>query len=190
MDNAPTDILKRAALWTVICSISAAPSFLWAWSEYNRLAMLTGVVCFICLLTATTSTQRFLRFRKRPFIRRTLYIGYGTRLFISIVLPLGIWADMIPGMLSIGIIEGLGIPGPSYLGTLLITLIQGTLLNGIVLILMLITYVIQRLLLTMPPPAPEIGCSKCGYDLRGSLTSVTCPECGSNIESDTATVSA
>ena len=189
MDNAPTDILRRAALWTAICSISAAPSFFWAinvnGSYYNRLAMATGVVCFICLLTATTSTPRFLRFRKHPFIRRTLYIGYGARLFISIVFPLGAWLDLFPGMLSIGIVEeGLGIPGSSYLGTLLITLIQGTFLNCLIFILMAITYGVQRLFLTMPPPESELACSKCGYDLRGSLTSVTCPECGANIESD------
>ena len=185
MYNTPQDIMKRAALWTVVCSISAAPSFIWAWSDYNHLAMLTGIVCFICLLTATTSTQRFLRFRKQPFIRRTLYIGYGFRVFISIVFPLGVGADMIPGIVSINIVEhGLGISGPSYLGTLLITLIQGTFLNCAVFVLMLITYGLQRLLLTMPPPEPEFGCSKCGYDLRGSLTSTLCPECGTNIESD------
>ena len=187
MDNTYTDILKRTLLWTVVCTISAVPSFLGAWDDFNRLAMLTGLACFICLLTTTTSTQRFLRFRKRPFIRRTLYIGYGARLLISIAYPIGILVDFFPGIVSISIVEGLGIHGPSFLGTLLITFIQGTILNCTVFIVMLITYGIQRLLLTMPPP--EMACSKCSYDLRGSLTSVTCPECGTNIESITATVS-
>lgn len=109
------------------------------------------------------------------------------RLLLSIAYPVGIAVDLFPGIVSVTVVEkGLGIPGSSFVGTLLITLIQGTILNCLVLIFMLVTYGIQRLIFTMPPPEPEIACTKCGYDLRGSLTSATCPECGSDIQSITA----
>src|SRR5262245_23628023 len=84
--DGPLDgLARRAALWTVLCSVSAAPSFFWASGRYDVTAMVAGVALFIVLYTLATSTVRFLEFRNRPFVRRTLYVGYITRLSLSVL---------------------------------------------------------------------------------------------------------
>src|SRR5687767_15817356 len=113
-------ILRRLILWTIICCASAAPSFAIAYDEHDPAAMVAGVVLFILLYTAATSTSAFERFHRRPFVRRTLYIGYGLRLILSAVFPLGLsskgpgvilmFADLWPGLVSLKIVQdGLGI---------------------------------------------------------------------------------
>ncbi|MAE66771.1 MAG: hypothetical protein CMJ18_21085 [Phycisphaeraceae bacterium] len=180
MDDDPLQILRRGLLWTIVCAISAAPSFLLAMGEYNEPAMLTGVALFILLLTATTSTKRFLKFRKRPFVRRTLYIGYGCRITLSLLMPVTFIVDIIPGIVIISALEGLGLHHTSYAGTLLITMLQGAALNVLVILFMLIVYRVLRA--TLPMPMPVLACPSCDYDLRGSLENVSCPECGENVE--------
>src|SRR5690554_1463469 len=76
-------LLRRFLLWALICSISAAPSFVLAMGEYDTAAMVTGILLFALGYTALTGTGWFNRFHARPFIRRTLYIGYGARLALS-----------------------------------------------------------------------------------------------------------
>ena len=186
MDLTFSDVLKRLALWTVVCSISAAPSFLWASAEFDRLAMVTGVVLFIAALTGLTCTRRFERFKRRAFVRRTLYIGYRTRVVLSILFPVAMFLDLYPGLLSIVIVDAMGFTDTSYLGTLLITLIQGTILNTIISVFMLIVYGFQRLILPMPA---DSGCRACGYDLRGNPDGRVCPECGAAVVRDADDVS-
>ncbi len=173
----PLVILRRLWLWTLLCSVSAAPSFLWAMSEYSRPAMLTGVVIFILLYTATTSTQAFHRFSRRPFVRRTLYIGYGLRVLCSLLFPLGMLIDLWPGLLSVFISELFFSGASSFVFTLVTTLLQGTFLNIILGMFMLILYALQRAV-CKPPPQNEGFCEKCGYDLRASYEFGRCPECG------------
>ncbi|HZN68610.1 MAG TPA: hypothetical protein VFB66_25235 [Tepidisphaeraceae bacterium] len=151
MHPLPVVILRRLVLWTFVCVISAAPSFLWAQREFNRDAMAVGVALFILAYTALTSTERFERFHSRPFVRRTLYIGYGLRLGASLLFPVGMAADVWPGLLSVGIVEGLGLRGRGFEQTLAITVVQGTLLNAILFVVMSLVYGIQRL--AMKPPA-------------------------------------
>lgn len=140
-------------LWTLLCGLSAAPSYIIAFPTFNHAAMFTGIALFIVLYTITTSTPAFLRFRERPFVRRTLYIGYGTRILIAVVFPLGIAVDLIPGAISIGIV-GEFFPGPfvghgpgsarTFLPTLLITIVQGTLLNILLSVYMAIIWYVQK----------------------------------------------
>jgi predicted Zn-ribbon and HTH transcriptional regulator len=178
MDTNPFDVLRRLLLWTVVCGISAAPSFYWAMADqFDVLAMVTGVVVFIFALTALTSTRRFMRFRDRPFVRRTLYIGYGLRVLVSLIFPAGLMLDMVPGLFSISAVQALGVPEKSYVGTLMITLVQGSILNAILSVLMMLMWGAQRLVFRVPA-SPEHACTKCGYDLRGSTRSARCPECG------------
>lgn len=153
MESRGPVILRRFALWTVICTVSAAPSFFWAQGEYSRDAMVLGVALFILAYTALTSTAAFDRFHRRPFIRRTLYIGYGTRLGLSLAFPLGIWVDLWPGMFSVGVVNRLGLGTDPFAHTLLITLVQGAVLNAMIFLLMIVAYGIQRA--TMDPVVPE-----------------------------------
>lgn len=178
MRNDTPHFTKRLALWGSVCAVSAAPSFLLAASKYDPIAMLVGVAFFALGMTWCTGRPGFMRFKRRPFVRTTLYIGYVTRVVISVLWPIGASTDIMCGVFSIGIIEeGLGMNGASFIGTLLITLIQGTFLNIILFVFMSIVYGVQRLVRKMPKNAFSWCCSQCGYDLRGQ-TEARCPECG------------
>jgi len=162
-------LFRRLLLWTIICSVSAAPSFIFAQQSYSRAAMVLGVCLFIAAYTATTSTAAFARFHRRPFVRRTLYIGYGARLFLSMLMPIGLagerWngfyfvllPDVLPGVISVGLTRSIGLTEESFAGTLATTIVQGTLLNVIVFVFMLVVWGAQRLLLKMPPESAPRG---------------------------------
>jgi hypothetical protein len=159
-------ILRRLILWTIICSVSAAPSFILAHVRFNRIAMLVGVALFIAAYTICTSTETFDRFHRRPFVRRTLYIGYGLRLFISMLCPIGFGfqsesmlftvPDVWPGVLSLQVVERMGLEPETFAGTLATTIVQGSLLNVAIFLIMLIVYWAQRLFMSPPPQqAPQ-----------------------------------
>lgn len=149
-----TTLARRFLLWAVVCVLSAAPSFAWAAQEFDRRAMAVGVGLFILGYTALTSTAAFERFHGRPFVRRTLYIGYGTRLAISVAFPLGMGLDMMPGMLSVGIVEDVLGDAKDFQGTLATTIVQGTLLNILLAMFMACAYAFQKMFLRLPQPAP------------------------------------
>ena len=161
-------LLRRFILWTIICCASAAPSFAIAYDEHDPAAMVVGVVLFILLYTAATSTEAFERFHRRPFIRRTLYIGYGLRLIMSAVFPLGIgtgspaivlmFGDLWPGLISIHIVKNVvGVSPQSFTGTLLTTIVQGALLNAILFVVMAVVYAFQSMFMTPPPERAPKG---------------------------------
>jgi hypothetical protein len=138
------NVVRRLVLWTFLCGVSAIPSFYVGSHEFDTRAMLVGVGVFSVAYTLFTSTTGFRRFAERPSVRRTLYIGYGTRIGISVLYPVGMAADLIPGFLSVGIVGGLGIDPKTFAGTLLATLVQGTLLNIILSVYMAVVFVIVR----------------------------------------------
>jgi hypothetical protein len=140
------DICRRAALWTLLCCVSAGPSFIWASRDFDSAAMISGVAMFIVFYTVGTSTRAFLRFQRLPFVRRTLYIGYGLRVILSIVFPVGMTVDLLPGMFSVTVVQGLlpGISRNGYLATLLITIVQGTIINVLLSMFMGMVWAIQR----------------------------------------------
>jgi len=161
-------VLRRLLLWTVICAVSAAPSFLLAKDEFNRAAMALGVCLFIAAYTVATSTAAFERFHRRPFVRRTFYIGYGARLVLSMLMPLGMpgigmpgfsippmfilmFPDIWPGFISLRVVDAIGLEPESFAGTLATTIVQGALLNLIIFFFMLIVYGVQRPFLKLPP---------------------------------------
>lgn len=149
-----TTIIRRLLLWTIVCAASAAPSYMWASSEFDRRAMIVGVCLFVLAYTALTSTAAFERFHNRPFMRRTLYIGYGARLAASLLFPVGMGLDMLPGMLSVSITRAvLGNPH-SFAGTLATTVVQGTLLNLLLCAFMGCVYAVQKMFM-QPPAAPQ-----------------------------------
>lgn len=152
MHPLPVVIFRRLALWTLVCLVSAAPSFLWSMREFDQRAIAVGVVLFILAYTAATSTAAFERFHNLPFVRRTLYVGYGLRLAASLLFPVGMMIDVYPGLLSVAVVEdGLHLRGRGFGPTLAITVVQGTLLNVVLFVIMSLVYAIQRL--TMKPPA-------------------------------------
>jgi hypothetical protein len=177
-------------LWTAVCSISAAPSFVLALIAYNDpfqiLAMLAGIACFIIGYALVSSTPWAQAFRRRPFVLTTLKIGYGTRIGMSLIsllapaIPPVILPDVFFGVVSIQIVgEDPAGPNQSPFMVYMITMVEGTLWNMALLIDMLIVHGIQRM--TRRPPLPDNLCQNCGYDLRASAD--VCPECGSIIAS-------
>ena len=153
--------LRRLGLWALVCSVSAAPSFVIARGEgYDPRAMIVGVVLFTLIYSAATSTRPFEALHRRPFVRRTLYMGYGARMLLSISFPLIpdlMMADLFPGLVSLAIVEKLGMPDKGFAGTLMTTCIQGAFLNVIVFVLMFMAYWIQRAFLKLPAEQAQRG---------------------------------
>jgi hypothetical protein len=153
----PRDILLRLVLWTAVCTVCAAPSFYWARTDQGHPtnAMALGVGIFIVAYTIVTSTTAFERLRHRPFVGRTLRIGYALRLAISLGYPIGMAADLLPGLLAMRTVEEVfGIPFRSFRGTLATTLVQGVYLNVLLILFMLFIYGVQRLF-AKATPAPH-----------------------------------
>ena len=176
---------SRLLVWTVICCISAVPSFYWAAQEFRQqehiVAMLLGVAIFILTYTFISGTAYAQRLHQRPLVRRTLYVGYGTRIVLSILFPVALALDFACGIVS-GVVIGVvfeGLPGgiESFVAILAWTLVQGTVLNVVLLFYMMVVYSF----LSHYCKHPEGKCESCGYDLRAS--SERCPECGKSFDS-------
>jgi len=183
IDNSLRGILARGLLWSIICSVTAIPSFIWARSEYSLLGMVAGVGLFAAMYTFVSGTPTVGRWRTSRLANRTLRIGYFSRVVVSAIVPLGMALDLIPGLLSVTIVEsaasgtayaGRGTRG--FIGTLAITLVQGTFLHVILGVYMLVVHLIQWW--WVGKEYPEGHCRKCGYDLRASYEFGRCPECG------------
>ena len=144
--------------------------------------MILGIVIFALGMFGMTSTTGFYRFSRMKFVRRTLYIGYSIRLAVSVIVPVGAIADLIPGMISVLLVNS-GMGGERFIPTLVITIVQGFMLNAILAVLMGVIWFIQMI----AAPKADIairGCGKCGYDLIATLPGAPCPECGSTIGGD------
>lgn len=156
----PGLVLRRFTLWLAVCGASAAPSFAIAsMDRANRAGMIVGVLLFVLAYTTFTSTPRFQGFYEKPHIRQTLRFGYGVRLLASAVAAIGAVApdslawlmlpDFFCGMLSV--VAGSVLTGRTgaesirtFEGALLVTCVQGALLNVIVFLLMLCFYATRR----------------------------------------------
>lgn len=185
------DLHLRVMLWTAICGISAAPSFLWALKagapnlRFDVAAMLTGIAIVTTVYVWATGTRCVVRLQARPRVARAFRIGYLVRLFLSGLLPLGMAVDVIPGVIGSLIVDCLSGGGITYAdrmgvrvsfpATLAITLLQGLFLN-------LIGFTFMAIVYGMLPRSLDnssLGlCERCGYDLRASYEFGRCPECG------------
>lgn len=150
--------LRAFARWTLICTLSAAPSFFWGCMMHPHPmqlgAMLLGVATYIVAYTAVDCSEWRQWVVSDRFRRRTVLIGYGTRLLISIIFPIGIVIDMMLGTVAVSLIQRSGISGPAgvpadqaALGVVyLTTLLQGALLNALLFAYMVCVWSVQRFL--------------------------------------------
>ena len=171
--------LKRFLFWSMICWVSAGPSFFFGYGVTPKgpaaiLAMALGVVIFSVAYALITGTELVARIRRRRVLRYTLRVGYGTRVGLSVLFPIGMYVDVICGMLSYGLVDEVLGTTETFGAILVTTLIQGVVLNIVLAIYMLPVAGILKL--AVPKQRPEGSCPRCGYDLRASTG--LCPECG------------
>ncbi len=161
--------LASLGLWTVVCAISAAPSFYFGYGTVARehiAAMCTGIALFIALYTFADQHSLRHSWRQSRNVALTLRIGYITRVLISIVFPIGASIDVICGLMSIGIVETVFpflFDQPServsiarsagFAGTLLVTLVQGVVLNVVLFGYMVVVLGIATLARPQSTPA-------------------------------------
>ena len=156
--------VRAATRWTLVCGISAAPSFYFGFGINNFAsrvpAMLCGIAVFIVAYTIVDVLYLGRHVAASQRLRRTVYFGYGLRLFMSIVFPIGIIVDMICGMLSVSFVQNiLGlevghgltngqnqvISSLPFLSVFITTIVQGCILNCIVLGTMGIAYTVMAM---------------------------------------------
>lgn len=156
--------------WLAICAVSAAPSFvLGLILEGANAAAIAGMVCgVLCYVIAYTGFEhlRYVRHLMRDrVVRRTAKIGYGTRIAISVLFPIGFYLDMFVGLVSVSFggwfMMLFGRDGPvqegqgDFLSHFVLTVVQGACLNVILLVYMLVVYAIARALMH-PSPTEDI----------------------------------
>jgi hypothetical protein len=146
--RAPKAIVRRFILWSIVCWVSAGPAFGLAISmggngrgqHFSPWAMAMAIVLFTTLYTLFTSTDAFDRFHRIRGVRRTLYIGYWTRMGLSVALPVGMVVDMVTGIVSIQAVTKALHLESSFVTTFLITCLHGTLMNLLIAIYMAMLY--------------------------------------------------
>lgn len=130
--------------WSLVCVISAVPSFIWGLGTVAReqaMAMILGVLTFILIYVVADLRSSHESWRRSPRWVFVLRIGYWTRIVCSIVFPLGMFLDLWCGMLSATILSQFAmllLPGSldmlsqgqhSFVFCYLLTLLQGVTLN-------------------------------------------------------------
>lgn len=135
--------LGSLAIWSLVCVVSAIPSFVWGLgtiASTAAVAMLLGVVIFIVGYVFADQCTQQARWRRNRSLRTALKIGYITRLTISIIFPVGGFLDMVCGLFSVSIVDFAssimiggsatsGMPSAGFGQVLATTLVQGVVLN-------------------------------------------------------------
>ena len=135
-------------VWTLVCTLSAAPSFAIAISDIAQdqaAAMILGVILFIAMYTTAdvyTYSSKLRRSRRMRIILRSTFI---LRSLMVVLYPVAVFTDIILGMFSVsfvGLLFRLNDPAPAsgppqldFAATLVTTLVQGTLLSLLLLLL-------------------------------------------------------
>lgn len=139
--------LRMFGKWSLICTLSALPSFMLGSlaTQQQYLAMATGIFLFICGYVWLDRYTWNFPWRQNLVIRRILRIMYSTRVIISCSM-IGTPLDMVCGVLSMSIATMVtrpfgntdlflgGDPIESFIGALIATIVQGTLLNAILIV--------------------------------------------------------
>lgn len=74
--------------------------------------MIGGILVFVLAYTAVECTHYYQQIITRPHMHHTALIGYGTRILISIIFPVGLAIDMMTGIASVSIVQNVS-PGSS-----------------------------------------------------------------------------
>ncbi len=130
---------KAVFVWSAVCSISAAPSFVIGLGEVgdqNWPWMALGVLIFIAGYVAADRYTYYWQFRRRVAVRLSLFITYFIRIGASVVFPIALYADIVCAMISSLVVSAIGhepgrsqdMPGPVVL---VWTLSQGIVMNGV-----------------------------------------------------------
>ena len=117
--------------------------------------MICGVFCYVVAYTALEHTLTVRRLLTDKCIRRTAKIGYGTRIGISIVFPIGFYLDLMVGIVVVPVSHAIlamtgndilnsNESGGDFLTSFLMTLVQGACLNVVLLAYMIVVYAIVR----------------------------------------------
>lgn len=172
--------LAYLALWTLLCDVSAAPSLVIAWHDYDHAGILTGIAAFIAFYTLLSVSEWGRRIRRDPVLRVPMTVAYVLRAAVSLVFPAGVFIDLFTGFASVSTVQFIFGEDRSFLPTLITTLVHAIFMHVILFIVFLMALPLgfharrkQR--------RPTCLCRHCDYDLRGSATSSVCPECGTPI---------
>ncbi len=138
--------IPALAIWGIVCSIAALPSFLLASGEgFDQLGMCAGVAVYVVIYAATSSSEPFRRrWEADRAFSRTVVTGYALRLLLSGIVPVGMACDMLPGMIAVDAVASLGFTARTFAAAFLTTLVQGFLLNVILGMFMGVLYVVIK----------------------------------------------
>jgi len=167
-----SELKKNFIRWSIVCTICAAPSFVIAYDGFNHMAMILGVIIFICLYTLLNSTETFYRITDaKPNLKKSLKFGYGLKFFQGIIglsltfimsggklvkSPVLFFPDFYAGMFSIAFLQkicGMEIlqqthedrrpsPEPTFSETLAMTLTEGVILSLMILLVCMVVWAI------------------------------------------------
>jgi hypothetical protein len=107
-NRTPASLVATILLWTVVCSLSAAPSFFWANGEVAKDqdgAMVLGVVVFIGIYSAADLLSRGMLFRQNAQMRSILRATFMVRSVMVVIFPVALTTDLFLGMFSVSFVE-------------------------------------------------------------------------------------
>ena len=144
-----------------MCVLAAAPSFvlgliLDGGNPGAIIGMICGVFAYVVVYTAVEHAPFVRRLLALRTVRRTAQIGYGTRIGMSVIFPIGFYLDMFVGIFSVPVSQWIllfvgreNITSAStnegdFVSHFVMTIVQGAFLNIILLSYMLIVFLIVK----------------------------------------------
>lgn len=112
--------------------------------------MLLGIVIYAAVYTWLDVRHLGPRMARNRILRRAVIVGFGIRVLMSLIFPIGMMADMFPGIFAVSLAQLVTFSSPTpndelngVPGILAATLIQGALLNCFVWLTVLLADGIQ-----------------------------------------------